>query len=349
MRVAIVFDSTFKATPEEYEAIYDEVTSPSYELEADPEYQVAHALRSRGHKVWLVGAHDDPTRVTQFLREHRVDMVWNAAEGFGAGGDSLDFLLPAMLEAEGQPYTGASPQCLMITRNKAMTKKVLAHHNVCVPRFLVYRRGEKLRKGDDLFFPAIVKPLRLDASEGISKASIVHNREAMEERIHFVHDKLRDAAIVEEFIDGRELYVSVLGNGDNLEILPTVELVFDPDRTRPEDRIATKMAKWDDPYRDKFGIRQVFARPISRIARASIERTCRVAFRALWLRDYARFDLRLDAQDRVWVLEANANPYVCEHHEIANAAKKAGIDYASLIERIVKSAAKRARRERKAA
>ena len=341
MKIAIVFDSQFQATPEEYEGIFADVTASDYEGEADPEYQVAQALRERGHTVWLIGAHDDPMTVIHQLREQPVDMVWNAAEGFGSAGDSLDFLLPAILEAEGQAYTGASPQCLMVTRNKAMTKKVLSHHNVDVPKFLVYRRGEKVRKNDDLSFPAIVKPLRLDASEGISKASIVQNKEALAERIQFVHERLRDAAIVEEFIDGRELYVGVIGNGDDLTILPTIELVFDAEKTRPEDRIATKMAKWDEPYREKFGIRQVFARPISKAARERIEETCRVAFRALWLRDYARFDLRLDGEDRVYVLEANANPYVSKGHEIANAAEKEGIGYPEFVERIVKTAAKR--------
>lgn len=339
-KVAIVFDSSFEAGPEYYEEVYGEVTAPGFKGEPDPEYQIARALRERGHKVWLLGAHDDPMGVMHFIREHPMDMVWNAAEGFGTD-DSLDFLLPALLDAEGQAYTGASPQCLMITRNKAMTKKVLAHHDILVPRFIAYRLGEQVGKDDELFFPAIVKPMRLDASVGISKASVVYDREALIERVGFVHNKIHDAAIVEEYIEGRELYVSVLGNAENLKILPIVELIFDPDRERPEDRIATKLAKWHDPYRAKQKIRQVFARPLSKLAKERIERTCIDGFRALWLRDYGRFDLRLDSDDQVWVLEANANPYPSKGHEIANSAKKAGMDYPSFIQELLSIALSR--------
>lgn len=341
MNVAIVFDSSFPAGPAYYDEVYAEVMAPTFEGEPDPEYQIAHALRQCGHKVKLLGAHDDPMEVMHHLREEPVDMVWNASEGFGTI-DSLDFLLPALLDAEGVPYTGASPQCLMVTRNKAMTKKVLGHHDLEVPRFLTYRLHESVGKDDELFFPAIVKPMRLDASEGISKASVVYDRDSLIERVAFVHQRLHDAAIVEDYIDGRELYVSVIGNGDDLQILPTVELLFDPDKSRPEDRIATKKKKWRDQYGKRPKVRQVFARPLSKLARERIERTVTTGFRALWLRDFARFDLRLDADDRVWVLEANANPYPSKGHEIANAAKKAGMDYPEFIETILKIAVERA-------
>lgn len=340
MKVAIVFDSTFEAGPEYYDEVFDELMAPDYKGEPDPEYQIAAALRRRGHKVMLLGAHDDPMKVMHHLREHSVDMVWNASEGFGTI-DSLDFLLPALLDAEGLPYTGASPQCLMVTRNKAMTKKVLAHHNIEVPRFKAYRMNEEVGKEDELFFPAIVKPMRLDASQGISKASVVYDRESLIERVKFVHEKIHDAAIVEDYIEGRELYVSVIGNGDDLTILPIVELLFDPDKSKPEDRIATKQKKWKDQYGPKPKVRQVFARPISKTAKERIEHTCLTGFRALWLRDYARFDLRLDDDDKVWVLEANANPYPSKDHEIANAAKKAGMKYDDFIEKILYTAAAR--------
>lgn len=341
MKVAIVFDSSFEADPAYYDEVFDELMAPEFKGEPDPEYQIAAALRRRGHQVWLLGAHDDPMKVMHHLREQPVDLVWNASEGFGTI-DSLDFLLPALLDAEGQAYTGASPQCLMVTRNKAMTKKVLAHHDIQVPRFKAYRMGETVQPDDDLFFPAIVKPMRLDASQGISKASVVYDRESLVQRVQFVHEKIHDAAIVEDYIEGRELYVSVIGNGDDLTILPIVELLFDPTKSKPEDRIATKQKKWKDQYGQKPKVRQVFARPLSQIAKERIERTCMLGFRALWLRDYARFDLRLDDEDNVWVLEANANPYPSKDHEIANAAKKAGMDYDDFIERILMTAATRA-------
>jgi len=139
-------------------------------------------------------------------------------------------------------------------------------------------------------------------------------------------------------VDGRELYVGVIGNDDSLEILPIIEMVFDKRSSRPEERIATQSAKWDEAYRDRKGIRNVLARPISKAVRARIEETCRTAYRALWLRDYARLDLRLTPDGQVWVLEANANPFISYGHDMANAAAKAGMEYYDFIQRIVDAA-----------
>lgn len=157
----------------------------------------------------------------------------------------------------------------------------------------------------------------------------------------FVHQKLGDAAIVEDYIEGRELYVSLIGNGETLRILPIIELLFDPDKSKPEDRIATKQKKWKDQSGPKPKVRQVMARPLSALALQRIEAACREGFRALWLRDSARFDLRLDTDDNVWVLEANANPYPSEGHEIANSARKAGLNYADFIEELLHIASSR--------
>ena len=145
-------------------------------------------------------------------------------------------------------------------------------------------------------------------------------------------------AIAEEFVAGRELYVGVIGNADSLEILPIIEMVFDKRRTRPEERIATQSAKWDEAYRERKGILNVLARPISRAVRAQIDETCRTAYRALWLRDYARLDLRLAPDGQIWVLEANANPFISYGHDMANAAAKAGMEYSDFIQCIVDAA-----------
>jgi len=346
MRVAVVFDTSVPGwTPEDYRARMLIETAPGYAGEAESAYQVAHALESRGHQVLMVGGHTSPDEVTEPLRRWNPDVAFNLAEGFGSH-DQFDYILPAALEMEGHAYTGAGPQALMITRNKAMSKKILAHHGVQVPRFLVIRLGEGLPKKSELFFPAIVKPLQLDASQGISQASVVHDAAQLKERVAFIHERLRDAAIIEQFIPGRELYVTVLGNGRQARCLPTIELVFS-DKLKPEQRIVTTKAKWDNDYCEERGIVLQFARKLSRQAEAEIERTCLVAYRALWLRDYGRFDIRLDDQDRVWVLEGNANPYLGRGHEAAEAARKAGMGFEDLVERIVKIAHRRHRRERR--
>jgi len=348
MRIAVVFDTPYPDwTSEDYWQQTEIETADDHEAEAHVEYQVAKALVDRGHTVTLLGAYKHPDEILDHLRQDRPDVVFNLAEGMAAQ-DRFDFILPAVLEMEGLPYTGAGPQALMVTRNKAMTKKILGHHGISVPRFIVVRIGEALpRAKGDLFFPAIVKPLRLDASEGISQASVVYDREQLESRVEFIHDKTRDAAIVEEYIDGRELYVTIVGNGRQARALPPVELVFSKELTRPEQRTATKNTKWDDEYCLSRGITLENARRMSQVAEANLKRTCKTAFRALWLRDYARLDIRLDAEGRAWVLEANANPYLGDNHEAASCAERAGIEYTAFIEKIAKLAARRHRRERK--
>jgi len=338
VRIAVAFDSPYSGwTPEDHRERMVEETSPEYEGEPDMEYQVARALADKGHEIVLAGVRDDPGELVRVLSDHPVDIVFNASEAF-KGNDGLDYLLPALLESREQRYTGSSPLGLMVTRNKAMSKKVLAHHGLNVPRFATYRLGEKVNGKVAVDFPAIVKPLQQDASTGISQASVVRDRDQLAERVAFIHERFRDAAIVEEFIEGRELYVSMIGDGKRVEMLPIIELVFDKEKTKPEERIATQQAKWDEPYRERKGIRSVFARPLSKSAQEGIEHACRTAYRALWLRDYARLDLRLDDNDRVWVLEANANPFISENHEMADAAQKAGMTYSDFIERIVKEA-----------
>ena len=172
-------------------------------------------------------------------------------------------------------------------------------------------------------------------------ASIVQDVDGLRERVAWVHDRFAQPAIAEEYVEGRELYVGVVGNRDDLEILPIVELVFDKAGSRPEDRIATKAAKWDVPYRERKGIRNVFARPIATGAKAEIDAVCAAAFRALWLRDYGRLDIRLTPDNQAWVIEVNANPFISFGHDMANAAEKAGMDYYAFIERLVATAVER--------
>jgi D-alanine-D-alanine ligase len=223
-----------------------------------------------------------------------------------------------------------------------MSKEVLAYFGIQAPGFVTYRLTENVSGPPALTFPLIVKPLQEDASLGIAQASIVRDVDQLAERVRFVHESFTQAAIAEEFVEGRELYVGIVGNGDDLEVLPIVEMVFDRRKARrAEERIATRLAKWDTGYRERKGIRNVFARPISRRTRERIDELCRAAFRALWLRDYARLDVRLTADDRVWFIEANANPFISVGHDMANAAEKAGMDYPTFIQRIVKEAMRR--------
>ena len=335
MRIAVVFDTPYAGWhhPEHERQMTKEVAAWHHD-EPEMEYQIADALRERGHEVFLVGVSDDLQYLVSCLDQMRPDLVFNAAEAFH-GNPGLEYLVPGMLEAEGYPYTGSPPQSLLVSRNKAMSKKVLAWHDIRVPGFATWRPGETLESRGDLRYPVIVKPLQSDASVGIAQASVVQDEASLLERVTLVHERFHQPAIAEEFVDGRELYVSVIGNGDELEILPITEMVFDKRKTRTEERIATKSAKWDEDYRARKGIRNVFARPIAASVRERIESICRTAFRALWLRDYARLDVRLAPDGEVWFLEANANPFISYGHDMANAAEKAGLDYYGFVQRLV--------------
>ena len=341
MRVAVVFDTPYSGWDHpDHERQLDLEVAAWTANEPEMEYQIAHALRERGHDVRLLGVRDDLEYLVRHLSEWRPDLVFNGAEAF-SGDESLEYLLPGLLEAEGYRYTGAPPLGLQVTRNKAISKKILAYFGVPVPGFVSYRLHEEVTRAPALTFPLIVKPLQADASAGISQACVVQDVNALADRVLFIHQRFGQGAIAEEFVHGRELYVSMIGNDDGLEVLPITEMVFDKRRSKPEERIATQFAKWDESYRERRGIRNVLARPIAKAVRERIVETCRTAYRALWLRDYGRLDLRLAADGQVWVLEANANPFISYGHDMANSAAKAGMEYTDFIQRIVDAAVAR--------
>jgi D-alanine-D-alanine ligase len=338
MRVAVVFDTPYTGWEHTDHELQMEREIAAWKVdEPEMEYQIAHALRERGHEVRLLGVGDDLQYLVRCLSDWAHDLVFNGAEAF-RGNAALEYLLPGLLEAEGYRYTGAPPLALQVTRNKAISKKILAYFGIQVPGFVTYRLHERVEAPPGLTFPLFVKPLQSDGSAGIAQASVVQDVASLADRVAFIQERFGQGAIAEEFVDGRELYVSVIGNDDSLEILPIIEMVFDKRKTRPEERIATQFAKWDEAYRERKGIRNVIARPISKAVRARIEDTCRTAYRALWLRDYARLDLRLAPSGQVWVLEANANPFISYGHDMANAAAKAGMEYYDFIQRIVDAA-----------
>jgi D-alanine-D-alanine ligase len=336
MRIAVVFDAPFDWTPEQHAAEMAKQIKNRAKVEPEMEYQVANALAKNGHEVICIGIHDDLRDMSARLGEWKPDLVFNATEAF-LENSNLDYLVPALLEAEGYRYTGAPPLALLVTRNKSMSKKVLAFHGIKVPGFRSYRVGEKPGE-DGLRFPAIVKPLQADASEGISQASIVHDVNALAERVAWVHERFAQPAIAEEYIEGRELYATMVGNGDKVEVLPVVEMLFEHAGERPEDRIATQYAKWDLGYRKRRGIKNVFARPLSKVARERLLEACYISYRAFWLRDYARIDVRLTKDNEIWFIEANANPFLSYGHDSAEAAHKAGMRYNAFIQRIVDEA-----------
>jgi D-alanine-D-alanine ligase len=299
--------------------------------------QVARTLRRLGHRVSVLGVHNDVKRLITGLSRRKPDLVFNLMEMFG---DNLfgDIPVAGLLDLLRLRYTGSGPGELYLSQDKALSKKLLAYEDILYPRFAVLNRESELETGGNLRMPLFVKPLRSDSSLGIGRKSLVYDALQLMRRFAAIREELGDAAIAEEYIEGRELYLTMVGNGEKLQILPAVELIFAGGAKRPEARIQTKRMKWDLDYRRRHGIKTVYARRMSKVAEERLEHVCRTAFRALWLRDYARIDVRLAKDDQIWFIEANANPYLSFGHNSAEAAHKAGMNYEAFIQRIVDEA-----------
>jgi len=332
MKIAVVFDWPVPGL--EHADFQKQVEAAVPEAE----YEVAEALMHNGHDVFLLGFHDNLRRLLDRLESFEPDLVFNATESF-MGKARYDYGITALLEMKGYRYTGSPPEAQLLARDKAASKKILAYHSVDVPRFQVYEPGEAVEPPQEVEFPLIVKPTHEDASIGISQSSVVKDVDSLRERVSFIHRKLNQPAIAEELIDGRELYLGIIGNR-HLQILPVIEITFEK-MPNPEMKIATYSAKWDLQYRQRWGIRNIFARRIGERALEEIHRVAKLAYEALGIRDYGRIDIRLTRDQRVYVLEANPNPYIAFGEDMANAAERAGLDYYAFIERIVDEAVAR--------
>jgi len=270
------------------------------------------------------------------IHENRPDVIFNMVEVFN-NQSSLEKNVGALLEMIGIPHTGARTEDLMVSNNKGLTKKILTFHRIKVPRFYIFYRGHKVWLHKKLRLPLVIKPLCEEASRGISQASIVDSEESFAERIKFIHESMNMDAIAEEYIEGREFYVSMIGQ-KRLSVLPPREIKFGE---LPEDaRIATYKAKWDDNYRDKWGIKSVHVGNWANGILEEIEDVCKRAYRALNFSSYVRFDIRVTAEGVVYIIEPNANPCLAKIDEFAQSAEKEGIGYNQLIRKIVTLALK---------
>ena len=301
------------------------------EAEWKMEFDVIQSLRERGHEVRVLGINDDLAGIRPTAGFFKPKVVFNLMEAF-AGVPTFDQNVVSYLELLRLPYTGCNPRGLILARDKALSKQLLAYHRIPVPNFAVVRRGRRPVLPKRLGYPLIVKSLFFEASAGISQASVVENDDQLARRVQFIHDNLGTAAIVEQFIDGRELYVGVLGN-ERLDVLPVWEMSF---ASMPDNRwrIATERVKWSTQYQKKHGIMTDRA-VIDPALLDRIQRIAKRAYRALDLSGYARIDLRMDADNRVYVIEANPNPNLAYGEDFAESAEVAGTSYERLLERIM--------------
>lgn len=296
------------------------------------EYDVVTGLQHLGHEVVPLGLSDELAPLRKSLKEVKPHIVFGLMEEF-RGLAGYDQHVISYLELMQTRYTGCNPRGLVLARDKALAKKVLLYHRIRAPRFMVIPQGRRVRRPKRLQFPLIVKSLLEEASAGISQASVVHNDDALAERVRFIHSNIKTAALVEQYIEGRELYVGLIGN-HLLTVFPVWELFMDklpPDAPR----IATQKVKWDLEYQKKIGVR-IGPATLSDERIQAIGQVCKRIYRALGLSGYARLDFRLaEETGLLYFLEANPNPDIARHEEFASAAKAAGLDYEPLLQKMV--------------
>lgn len=296
------------------------------------EYDVTTTLRKAGHDVRCMGVLDSLTELRSAIADWKPDVVFNLLEEFN-GIVTYDQHVVAFLELMRQPYTGCNPRGLLLSRDKSLCKQLLTFHRIPTPLFFVAPRGARFHVPRKMKFPLFVKSTTEDASLGIAQASVVDDAAKLKERVEFIHTQVGSDALIEEFIEGRELYVGVMGN-DRLTRLPVWEMVFG---SMPESlpAIATRKVKWDKRYQAKYGITTRAAEDLPPAVLANLDKLSRRIYRTLGLSGYARMDFRVRPDGSVYVLEANANPNLEAAEDFAESARAAGVGYEELLEKIM--------------
>ena len=294
------------------------------------EEEVAEALGKLGHQATL-HCLDGSTKSLHAVARIEGDLIFNLAESF-AGNDTADAGIAGYLELLSKRFTGAGSHGLLYAQDKAIAKKILEFHGIHTPVFARLYRG-RLDFSHDLEFPVIVKPAREDGSIGIEFNAVVNSIRELMERIDWLHANFDSPVLIEEYVDGREMYVGIIGN-DNPIALPVIELDLSKlPEGRP--RIAGAEVKWGKGTRAYRDTKSAIAEDLSEETMALLQQTAVAVFQALELRDYARIDMRLRPDGRVAVIEANPNPWLASKAEFAMAARKSGRNYTQLIEELV--------------
>jgi D-alanine-D-alanine ligase len=302
------------------------------------EYDVVSTLRAAGHDVHPLGVQEEIKPVRDEIEDFKPHVVFTLLEEFHYQ-TAYDQHIASFLELMKVPYTGCNPRGLVLARGKDLSKMLVHHRRIAVPAFAVFPMRSKVKRPPRLALPLIVKSLNEDGSHGISQASIVDTDEKLAERVAFIHERIETAAIAEQFIEGRELYVGVLGN-NRLKALPVWELQFG---TMGGDHIATEKVKHDTSYQERVGIVDGPAKGLAPEVTDRIQRTAKRIYRTLGLDGYARIDFRLAADGTPYFIEANPNPEIAKSQEFATAAKHDGLDYTELLHRIVALGIRRAK------
>jgi D-alanine-D-alanine ligase len=323
-------------------ALFDAVRATTLDQDLSPELKtenwkteagVLAALNELGYPNEHLAIFDDLDLLRQKLQTFTPDVIFNLADQF-RNNRAFDQHIVSFLAMTGIPFTGCGASGLTLCKHKGISKKILSYHRIHTPDFVIIPRGKRIARPKRLKFPILIKPLKEEASYGISQASFVETDEQFRERIEFIHEKTNNDVIAEEYIEGRELYVSVIGN-HRLQVFPIRELVF---REVPPDepKIATYRAKWDEAYRERWGLENRFAEGLEPALVRHIESVCKRIYHLLTIDGYARVDLRLNAKNELYFIEANPNPILAPDEDFAQSALKSGLAYPQLIDRIAR-------------
>ena len=327
LKVLALFDAIRPTTVDQ--DLSHELKTEDWKTEAN----VLEALQELGCAAEHLAIFDDTDLIRQKFQSFQPELIFNLADQF-KNNRAFDQNIVSFLELHDVPFTGCGSTGLTLCKHKGISKKILGYHRIRVPDFAVIPRGKRVMRPKRLAFPILVKPLKEEASLGIAQASFVENDDQFKERVAFIHEKYDNDVIAEEYIEGRELYVSVLGN-HRLQVFPLRELVFKevpPD----EPKIATYKAKWDEAYRARWGLENRFAEGLEPAVVRNIEAVCKRVYHLLTIDGYARMDLRLTAKNEVYVIEANPNPMLAPDEDFAQSALKAGLSFPQLIDRITR-------------
>ncbi len=332
MKVLVLFDLPRPVDPNQIftlKALREEEDRPT---EAD----VISCLKRLGHEVQTLAIYDDILSVVQKIHDLAPDVVFNLCESF-LNDRAHEPNVPALLELLKIPYTGAGPEALLLCKDKALAKTLLSYHHIRMARFVVSRKRQPLRR-IRLKFPVFVKPADQESSEGIVKASFARNESDALERARFIHQSLNGDALIEEYVDGRELYVSLMGT-NKVTVFPARELFFG-DIPDGEPKFAHSKAKWDGEYRWKWKIKNAPAAEFPAGVEKKLTTEAKRIYMFLKIGGFGRIDMRLTPDNELIFIEANPNPSLAESDDFAQSAATAGLNYDTLIQRIVEAAKK---------
>jgi len=300
--------------------------------EWQPEARLVKGLEDLGHSIRTFALYDQIEPFIAEVQKNKPDIIFNQCEALG-GNRNYEAHIVSLFELLQIPYTGCDANTLNICKDKGLAKKILSFHRIRIPNFVISKKSRPIKSLKKFKYPTFTKPLHLEASEGIAQLSFSTNATDTLSRVEFIHENFNTDAMIEEYIEGRELYVSMLG-GKRPTVFPIRELFF---RNFPEDepKFATFKAKWDDQYREKWGIKTGYLKSIDPKTEKHILDTCKKIYKLFQINGYARIDLRLKENGEVVFLEMNPNPSIHEDEDYSQSAQKSGLSYEELLEQII--------------